>query len=386
MKTRVVWQKSCAVLLALLMLFGLASCQKKAPVTFTFNEVSTVQHTDKQAQYLNGSYNSVASYADGTKELSKTLPITLKWEAVAAKDENAEFTDYTVKLSENSDLSDAVEYKVKKSASLKLYNLKIATTYYYTVSTVYNGETVTSPVQQFTTEDAAPRNMTVDGVTNVRDLGGWKTENGGRVRQGLIYRCGRLNKSYKTSLEYDITAEGIDTMQNEMKIKTEIDLRRNYAGEDHSGQIETSGITESVLEGVLYVACPMTFSDSDPYGYNILTNNLDEVKHVFEVLSDKNNYPVIFNCNIGTDRTGMIAFLVNGLLGVAEEDLYRDYLFSNFGNIGSARDLARIENYVTVLKNAPGATLSEKIYNYLADTVGVPRAQLDAVIEILYQA
>ena len=42
---------------------------------------------------------------------------------------------------------------------------------------------------------------------------------------------------------------------------------------------------------------------------------------------------LLLHCSIGTDRTGVICFLINALLGVSEEDLYKDYLFSMFGMI-----------------------------------------------------
>ena len=105
---------------------------------------------------------------------------------------------------------------------------------------------------------------------------------------------------------------------------------------------------------------------------------------VFSILSDKNNYPLIFHCNIGTDRTGMIAFLVNALLGVPEESLCRDYLFSNFGNIGGSRKIDGLKNsaYYNAVQAAEGNSLREKTYNCLVD-FGVPKEQLDSIISIL---
>jgi hypothetical protein len=80
----------------------------------------------------------------------------------------------------------------------------------------------------------------------------------------------------------------------------------------------------------------------------------------------------------------MIAFLVNALLGVSEEDLYRDYLFSNFGKIGGKRSINNLQEsgYYTAIMQTDGNSLSEKTYNCLAD-FGVPTAQLDSIIAIL---
>ena len=52
---------------------------------------------------------------------------------------------------------------------------------------------------------------------------------------------------------------------------------------------------------------------------------------------------------IGQTNAGKSS-LLNGLLGVSKEDLLRDYLFSNFGQINATRSLASIENlYVKML-------------------------------------
>ena len=85
-----------------------------------------------------------------------------------------------------------------------------------------------------------------------------------------------------------------------------------------------------------------------------------------------------------TDRTGYIAWLINACLGVKKEDLYRDYLFSNFGNIGGKRTVNNINNkYVTsIINNTNGATLKEKAVNYLL-SLGVKQSQIDTLYSIM---
>ena len=40
-------------------------------------------------------------------------------------------------------------------------------------------------------------------------------------------------------------------------------------------------------------------------------------------IADENRYPVYIHCTGGADRTGTLAFLINALLGVGEDDLIR---------------------------------------------------------------
>ena len=154
-----------------------------------------------------------------------------------------------------------------------------------------------------------------------------------------------------------ITEQGLKAVR-ELGIKTEIDFRTTDDG-------ESGNITESPLgSDVKYVSIPLRS------GGNIILLNKDSLKDLFAVLGDESNYPIVFHCSIGTDRTGMAAFLINGLLGVSKDDLIRDFLFSNFGNIGSMRTQSIIETYIDTVGIAGGSTLSEQIENYLI-SVGV---------------
>lgn len=320
-------------------------------------------HTKKQTAYLGKSAESMHKSATGKKELSKPEAVTLKW--VYNSDEPVE--KCFVSVSENENMSNAAVYDVTGD-SLTLTNLKIAASYYWSVN--ING--VGSSVYTFTTSGEAPRNIDVDGVANVRDLGGRETESGTRTKQGLIYRCGRLNESSADTVNIEITDKGKDVMLNTLGIKSEIDLRK-------TADNEVGGITSSPLgDSVTYYSCPMEW-EGDTFN-----GNKEQLLRVFEILADENSYPLIFHCNIGTDRTGMIAYLVNALLGVPEEELERDYLFSNLADIGGTRKLKQLKDsvYYQSVNSAEGATLSEKVYNCLVD-LGVPSDQLDKVIEIL---
>lgn len=320
-------------------------------------------HTKKQDSYLNKPFALMYISATGKKELSKPESVTLNW--VYTGDEPAE--KCTVSVSENENMLNPTIYKVTGD-SLVLTNLKIATTYYWTV----DADGANSAVYNFTTSADAPRNISVDGVANVRDLGGWETESGTRTKQGLIYRCGRLNESSADTVNIEITEDGKNVMLGQLGIKSEIDLRKTEGN-------EVGGITSSPLgDTVTYFSCPMEW-DGD-----MLYDNKEQVLRVFSILADENNYPVIYHCNIGTDRTGMISFLVNALLGVPEDDLIRDYMFSNNANIGGTRKASQMKNsgYYKAVAAAQGSSLSEKTYNCLVD-LGVTSDQLDKVIEIL---
>lgn len=341
-------------------------------VSFTLPDLGVVSvHTELQASYLKAkAYAQVYKYADGInagegedhRELSHPLPVSFTWEAAGA-----DVSEYTLSVSENEDMSDPWTYTTAECA-MDVYNLKIGTTYYWTVA----ADGTESGKAFFTTEGTGPRNLYVDGVANVRDVGGYVTESGVRVRQGLLYRSGRYNENYGGKVT--ITEKGKATLLGELGVKTEIDLRggANDPSESLHGETALGG-------AVTYLHVGMNWAG------NIYQLNPDEIRTIFAVLSDRQSYPIVFHCSIGTDRTGLIAYLVNSLLGVPEESLYRDYLFSNFAYIEGTRDLSGIlkagTGYVSTIKGFEGKTLSEKTANALK-AVGVTQEELDEIVKI----
>lgn len=335
-------------------------------------------HSDLQEQYLNGPLQNISDYADGTQELSRPAKITLTWntkideEYASATGVSADGCEYKLYFGKDDDFSDAEIYSTD-GTSYQVTNLELNTTYFWKVTSEIGGVQYESETASFTTERNGPRNLYVSGITNVRDIGGYTTLNGDTVRQGRIIRCGKLNNSDGSQ---KITAKGITEMRENLGIKTEIDLRK--ASTNEYGGIESSMLGEDVN----YYLLPI-----DPSGNMIegtfTEDNIASIRGVFEVLSKEENYPVIFHCAIGTDRTGMIAYLLESLLGMSETDIIRDYLYSNFGAIGSSRSVSGIRSkYPKLIKDYDGRTLQEKTYRFLNEYIGVSTEQLDAVIRL----
>ena len=319
-------------------------------------------HNDTILQYLNDDYNNVPSFANGSRELYYPNEIELSCEAVAGA------SSYILYLSENEDLSDAWVFR-SETNRMSVGNLKVRTKYYYLFKAFKGSNVYSYNKEVFRTDSNCPRTIKCEGVNNMRDLGGYLTNNG-VVKQGMIYRCGRLNTSGSTNISREITDKGIETMRS-LGIKSEIDLRL-------TSDNEVGGLTDKSVLGddVNYYQCPMQYDD--------LYDNPTQVKAVFGILADESNYPLIFHCNIGTDRTGFVAYLINGLLGVKEEDLYRDYLLSNFSAIGGGRAISNMSSYINSIAAFAGSTLPEKIENYLL-SIGVTKAQINSFKSIMYE-
>jgi len=325
------------------------------------DEGKIILHSEVQRVFLSGPLDKVNLYARGAEELSRPLTPKFTWE-----EEEVE-GPYTVYLSEHGS-SHEIMYTTDEP-EISFRNLKINTKYSFDV--IADGETIKT--ETFETSGQLVRNLYISGVTNARDLGGYTTKDG-VINQGVLFRMGRLNKNETEEVEVSITERGIASMIDELGVKTEIDLRMI---EDNEVGSLTEG-TSVVGNGVKYYQCPMEYTEKMDNG-----DNDKSLVRVFSLLGDKNNYPAFFHCSIGTDRTGYVAWLINSILGVQEEDLWRDYLFSNFGNIGGKRSRSWIEDgYVKTIKETKGENLQEKTVNFLLNK-GVKQKDIDTIREMM---
>ena len=87
---------------------------------------------------------------------------------------------------------------------------------------------------------------------------------------------------------------------------------------------------------------------------------------VFRVFLDPANYPIDFHCIAGQDRTGAVAFILNALLGVEEEELYRDWESTGFWNSSLGFTHKKLFNkLVAGFRKNPGKTIHEQVENYV---------------------
>lgn len=87
---------------------------------------------------------------------------------------------------------------------------------------------------------------------------------------------------------------------------------------------------------------------------------------VFRVFLDPANYPIDFHCIAGQDRTGAVAFIVNALLGVAEDDLYLDWESTGFWNGNVSFNHQNLFNkLIRGFDQWPGETINERVEAYV---------------------
>lgn len=304
--------------------------------------------------YMNEPFTDtlVGKYSDLVTENTHPVPIAFAWE-----DNGSD----AYKLYIDSDVSFLEPWVFTVTdTKTNIYNLCVDTTYYWYVE----GGGETSPVYRFRTSGNQPRLIYAPGVLNVRDTGGWITADGKRVKQGMFYRSALLE---------NITKEGLYQMHDVLGIKTDLDLRGN-------GGVSPLGAD------VQMIACPMQW-----YGGIFNTSAYEATRVAISAFAYEENYPIVYHCSLGRDRTGTVAILILGLLGADQTTLHREYMLSLFSSVGGESDkiAALNPNFYGLMSTlnsykSSSASLSENIEAYLLDT-GVTKAEIASIKKLLLE-
>jgi protein-tyrosine phosphatase len=171
------------------------------------------------------------------------------------------------------------------------------------------------------------RLVPLDGPANFRDLGGYETDHGKRVRSGLVFRSDSLSF---------MSEEDVRHVTEVLGLRTVIDLR---AGK------EVEQFTHGPLESLPVTVWHMPIVDETRNDASAWANGeivslddlylmmLERFGHrfvaVLDIIAAGDTQPVVFHCAAGKDRTGLVAMLLLGILGVDPEIIAADYALTD---------------------------------------------------------
>ena len=178
---------------------------------------------------------------------------------------------------------------------------------------------------------AAERLVPLEGTLNFRDLGGYLTEDGRRVRWGRLFRSDGLHGLTDADHEL-LTAIGLRTVYD-LRWASERELqpsrlpaegvvvRHLAVGEDPQGDDLLERIFSGQIEEISIDRLTGIYDQ-------LLDQGASTFAALLTHLTDDGALPAVFHCTAGKDRTGISAALLLRLLGVPRDVVLDDYELS----------------------------------------------------------
>lgn len=197
---------------------------------------------------------------------------------------------------------------------------------------------------------------------NVRDLGGWACD-GGTVKYGLLIRGGKLSAADRAVLV------------GELGVQHDLDLR----GREGGGSGDEPNMTESPLGSDVWYTRAQQYAW---YALEPVATWQAYLRCVIDAVTHRE--PVYFHCTAGADRTGTLACVLEGLLGMSQSNIDKDYELTTFYS-GSGSDAnARRRNesdwkgLIDEINAVSGDTFRDKCVHFAVGTCGMSLADINA--------
>jgi len=214
-----------------------------------------------------------------------------------------------------------------------------------------------------------PREWSLEGATNFRDLGGLVNRHGQAVRQHRVFRSDALAR---------LTPADLDRLAG-VSIRTLIDLRS-------PAEIARTGPSPLADRGTTVVHAPVTDVDASPEALGdkplaemyaaFLMHGERSYRTVFGTLAVADDLPAVIHCAAGKDRTGVAVALLLRLLEVDDALIVDDYAITD-------RNMRRmIAGWVAsnpeLVSQAEGLKIPEQLIRAQAETMRTFLVTLDA--------
>lgn len=195
--------------------------------------------------------------------------------------------------------------------------------------------------------DPESRLVPLEGCFNFRDLGGYPTRDGRRVRWGRLFRSDAL---------HFMTEADAHHVRQEIGIRAVVDLRSRF-------EVEADGLGPLPGEPVSHHHVPLLEDEETreprdaPWNlgeryFEVLRSATRPIGRALSVLA-RTREPAVFHCAAGKDRTGVLAAVVLGVLGVDDAHIADDYAFTARGLGRILARLGETESYRTIIAELP---------------------------------
>ncbi|NND67093.1 MAG: tyrosine-protein phosphatase [Halioglobus sp.] len=178
----------------------------------------------------------------------------------------------------------------------------------------------------------AERQLPLEGAPNFRDLGGYVTEEGGRLKWGKLYRSSKLSELTDDDLGR-VRRLGL-TLVCDFRQAVEQELDPTHLGEDHTHILaslpvmpgSSQNFIENLHNGIIVVDNVSEFMVD--MNRDFVHSQMPRYAEMFQLLL-AGEQQVLIHCASGKDRTGIGSALILDVLGVPEDAIVDDYMLTN---------------------------------------------------------
>jgi protein-tyrosine phosphatase len=204
----------------------------------------------------------------------------------------------------------------------------------------------------------AERRLPLEGAANFRDLGGYRTGGGRRVRWGALYRSEDLSRLTEADLAYlrGLGIRLVCDLRSEEERREAPDRLPSPAPAVASlaiadAALSSSALRRRLLEGDLGEGeAARILRDANAA---FAARHADRFAALFARLLEPGGLPALVHCTAGKDRAGFASALVLLALGVPEETVFDDYLLTNELTAERTRRSLRQIQLVSLLRTSP---------------------------------
>jgi protein-tyrosine phosphatase len=176
--------------------------------------------------------------------------------------------------------------------------------------------------------------LLLESQPNFRDLGGFPTSDGRKIKSGLLFRSGDLHSWTDNELQN----------LEKLNIGTIIDFRSDREREHRPDSVISSvkSIMNLVIPDLTREQATEYLNSGNAKGLETLlidvyitmvNDNQREYKEFFHILAHTNHLPILFHCAAGKDRTGLASLFLMTALGVEKKLILEDYFSTNIHNL-----------------------------------------------------
>lgn len=181
----------------------------------------------------------------------------------------------------------------------------------------------------------ADRSLHLPGIANLRDVGGYRTDDGRWVKMGLLYRSDQLNRASGEDLA------GLERLG----LRLVVDLRTASEREREPDRLprgarplilDVAADSEGSLGGDMRKASQAIAAGKGAElliaaNRDFVTLNSAQRSYtaLLGTLAPPGDVPMLYHCTAGKDRTGWATAVILTLLGVPRATVMADYLASN---------------------------------------------------------